>query len=649
MSSFVTDRTLLNPKFEGYRLHALTQESHILRTRLPSDHKPTQAAVSGRTFLSFQEVQSRINHNHLAVRDDRAVYVDAESNVVLVELDPSTLKPNLRTIYSLPQTIQTTSSSDQPPREYPSVAFSSNTTCFVSDGHGYLYILHLPSDGGSSEAELLGSYELSVPEQYNSSIQTSPFKIHSASEVMPNTIICILSSRFRPTVDESMSTSTTSARTKTQVEFDVWAVRFTFPLTPSDDVRPLDIIWHRRGEDVPILASYDASRQAFFLLGSCTYHALSTDAPSEPANRPSELTTTHPPPTSTDVAMPDSTQKPTPPPYSWTQTEDTVSLAFPLPTSMPTSSIKVAFSPRSLSVLAPSLRYPAKTLWGPINPTQSLWTFDREADTRGGWGLLTVHLDKRDVGTRWPQVFEKEDGVQESLDPSEVAGILEAMEKFTSVVEENQKSQAEGGLGTGVPSLARDEYDEEVDESVGREGRVTWVDARVTADGEAEGAYEEPEWWAVRGKDRDEIVGLLSTPLPGTEGPASLVIKEHLDGVLFTLASSTAEWKWTHTATFPALSFVLASKRDTRFTYHTTADTQKRLVMAFESGSQTFGGNVYLYREPRGKEKWGEQSVLKVGGGEAGGVLGVGAVRVGERNVVMCLCEGELAVLKDVL
>ncbi|KZT19450.1 hypothetical protein NEOLEDRAFT_1234336 [Neolentinus lepideus HHB14362 ss-1] len=644
MSSFVTDRSLLNPKFEGYRLHALSEQSHILRYPLPSDHKPTQTGVSGRTFLSFQEVQSRINHNHLAVKYDRAIFVDGESNVVLVELDSSTLRPTLRTIYSLPQSIHT-SSSDQLAREYPSVVCSSPSTCFAADGQGYLHILQLPEEGGTGEAELLGSYELEIPAQYSSSVKTCPFKIHNASEVSPNIIVCILSSRYRPIPPELKDSEarSASAHPRTQVEFDVWAARFTFPHARSDAVKPLDIIWHRRGEDVPILASYDASRQAFFLLGSSQYRDFPSETPAPAASEPSQLATQP----NNDVQMFDSTPKPTAPPYSWTQMPDTISLAFPLPTSTSTSAIKVAFSPRSLSILTPSIRYAAKTLWGPINPTQSLWTFDREADVRGEWGLLTVHLDKRDVGTRWPQVFQ-EDGVPETLDPSELAGILEAMEKFTTTAEETQKDQSQDSLGRGVPSLARDEYDEEVDESVGRVGRVTWVDARGDADGDA--AWAEPEWWAKRGKDREEVVGLLSTPLPGLEGEASLIVKEHLDGVVFTLpsrCSNEAQWKWANTGTFPALSFVLASKRDTRFTYHT--NSQPKLVMAFESGSQTFGGNVYLYREPTDKEKWGVQSVLKVGGGQAGAVLGVGTVRVGPRKVVVCLCEGEIVVLKDVL
>lgn len=83
---FHTDRSLLNPKFEGYKLHVIPQEEAVLQ--FPLANRPTQAATSGKVPLVFQEVQSRITHNHLAVHSEsgRAVYVDADYHVILVEL-----------------------------------------------------------------------------------------------------------------------------------------------------------------------------------------------------------------------------------------------------------------------------------------------------------------------------------------------------------------------------------------------------------------------------------------------------------------------------------------------------------------------------------------------------------------------------------
>jgi hypothetical protein len=84
---FAPKRTLLNPKFEGYKLDLVNQEDVV--ARYPLEYKPTQATVSGRSTFSFQEVQSRITHNHLAVWSEagRAIYVDSDARVIAIDID----------------------------------------------------------------------------------------------------------------------------------------------------------------------------------------------------------------------------------------------------------------------------------------------------------------------------------------------------------------------------------------------------------------------------------------------------------------------------------------------------------------------------------------------------------------------------------
>lgn len=88
MLTFEPNRALLNPKFEGYKLDPIDQQNVL--SRFPLEHPVTQSSAAGRSPLSFQEVQSRIRHNHLAVgpgANGRAAYVDQESQVVLVNWD----------------------------------------------------------------------------------------------------------------------------------------------------------------------------------------------------------------------------------------------------------------------------------------------------------------------------------------------------------------------------------------------------------------------------------------------------------------------------------------------------------------------------------------------------------------------------------
>ena len=85
--AFNPDRSLLNPKFEGYKLDPISEEDVLAHHLLPS--KPTQATISRKVPLSFQEVQSRIRHNHLSVfpNANQAVYIDDEMRVVSINMD----------------------------------------------------------------------------------------------------------------------------------------------------------------------------------------------------------------------------------------------------------------------------------------------------------------------------------------------------------------------------------------------------------------------------------------------------------------------------------------------------------------------------------------------------------------------------------
>jgi len=88
MEAFSTNRSLLNPKFEGYRLEPIPQENVVIRYDL--QYRTTQSTTSTSAFLSFQDVQSRITHNHLHISSEGscALYIDAEYKVVAIDVDP---------------------------------------------------------------------------------------------------------------------------------------------------------------------------------------------------------------------------------------------------------------------------------------------------------------------------------------------------------------------------------------------------------------------------------------------------------------------------------------------------------------------------------------------------------------------------------
>ncbi|KAI0251999.1 hypothetical protein BJV78DRAFT_1275098 [Lactifluus subvellereus] len=642
------NRSLLNPKFDGYKLDPISSEDTVARHVLP--HKATQASVSGRHHFSFQEAQSRIRHNHLCVspEGEHTVYIDTDLRVILVRLD----HPSFTAIYDIPRPMQTPES-ESFQREYPSSVFVDRQTVICADGYGTLHVLTTSS---IDSAQLLGVYEL--PRSLKSPSSSSPpFRLHAALSADGQAAVAVLS--FKCLEEEPPGTSF-SWKTPS-IEFDVVAVRV--PLHAANDskaVHPLDVLWHRKGANVPLYVAYERRRNVFILAGGSPYRPIGHPTISRTESSPDEIAPIPRADDDDNMSAPAAASPPNPPPpYAWTQDSEEVTIAIPLPSTTSKTDINVLFSPQSLTVLvrdnsssssgsSPPPHYAATRLWGGIAPSSSFWTWD--AHGARSYGLLTLHLEKQHAGTRWPHVFDasaagsgQQPEVAETLDPSELYAIRESLEKYTTAMQE-------GGVAAAAaarPSLADGEVDEEVDATVGTEVCITWVGGGADPD-------PDPDLVAWAREDWDVPFTVLSTPLPGIAGDdeISLVVRHTIDGLSFVLSSSSDEDAasgslpaWTHASTFSALAFVLASKRDTRFTYHVPS----KAVLAFEGGGADYGGNLYIYRNAKPKSNVAKQAILKLTGNASGSLLGVGATRIGGQTIILCLCEKELLVLQNVL
>jgi hypothetical protein len=535
--------------------------------------------------------------------------------------------------------------SDSSPREYPSSFFLDAQTLICADGYGTLHVLTLSSTRDS--ARHIGVYEL--PSTLNPlSSSPIPFRLHVALSAESQAIV-VLSFKHLKEAPPGAS----SGRKAPPVEFDVVAVRV--PLQAADDssvTSPLDILWHRRGANVPLYTTYDRRRSAFILVGGSPYRHIGQPAVENLEPSPDEFAPI--PGASADdaVPVPTSTSPSKPPPYAWTQDSEEVTVALPYPSNTPKAHINVLFSSQTLTVLVrgsdDAPRYAAARLWGGIAPSSSFWTWD--AHGTQAYGLLTLHIEKQHAGTRWPHVFDDSvsasaytpsseqtaplpEQVPETLDPSELYAIRENLEKYTAAL------QGAGSVSGGAmhsSSLTDGEMDEEVDAAVGTQTCITWVTA---ADG-SDPAFAHVDW--------DVPFTVLSTPLPGISDAISLVVKHTIDGLSFVLSEEDAANEtpvWTHSSTFSALAFVLASKRDTRFTYHVPS----KAVLAFESGGIEYGGNLYIYRGAKPKSNLAKQAILKLTGNTSGSLLGVGVIRKDEESITLCLCEKELLILRNVL
>ncbi|KAJ3529844.1 hypothetical protein NM688_g7794 [Phlebia brevispora] len=251
---FKPNRSLLNSKFDGYKLDAIDHDKVV--STYPLTHKLSQIAPSAKSPLTFQEVQSRIRHNHLCIGPDgRVSYIDAELRVIGIIFDDATLTPSYEVLYELPHQIMS-GAGDAPHREYPSSAFLDPQTLFVSDGTGTLYALRLQAQG---PAQLLNSFELSIPEEHQSAHPSVPFRVHCAVRAPDGQCTVLLSSKHYSDISPAEDTAS-AKRSRAAPQFDIWAVNVDL-----DTGRERTVVRrvHRRKEGVHAAREFVISSSVF--------------------------------------------------------------------------------------------------------------------------------------------------------------------------------------------------------------------------------------------------------------------------------------------------------------------------------------------------------------------------------------------------
>ncbi|KAG8718144.1 hypothetical protein FRC08_005854 [Ceratobasidium sp. 394] len=506
-------------------------------------------------------------------------------------------------IFEIPQII---GQSDDDTKEYPVVLGILPNRWLASDGHGRFYTF-VYEDRLHRPVAAQNSFEL--VDQTGSLVPCRLLHVHETEAGL----VALVTRRGKDTLSASNA--------KSSPIYELVSLRLNTDNTLVE-------LWALSGSSLPADVQFDAATNAYIVSSASPFQSMQNveSAPPEPTK--DEIA----PIPRGNENLDSAPQPDVPPPhaYSWTQTDDSVTIMFPLPSTTTTSAIRITIAKLNLTLAiitspssVPLPKYAQCAWWAEIDPGASLWTWERAPDERQtNVGLLTLHLEKKHVGTRWSHVFASSTGepdVPETLDPSELASIREALEKYTAEL---------SGDGSAIPSLANPDADEELD-APGQVGQRVTVQRIDAASGHAQIDQRE--------------VSVLSTPLPIVDLAApSLVVRRDIDGLLF---NSQPNASWAHASTFSALSFVLASKRDTRFVMH----HKDRVVLAFESGSTHGTGNVYIYRGQQSKSQWGQQSILSIASQTTGSLLGVAAVQAGDKLVVCCLCERQMVVLQNIV
>ncbi|CAO1633855.1 unnamed protein product [Parajaminaea phylloscopi] len=675
-SAFQHDTSLLNPSFEVYKLANPLSPSESASYRLPSTVSLSSFTRSDST-PGFKELKDSVDAQKLVAGSTpgHLAYIDDSSFVILAVIAANG-RPNFHPLHRC----DLQSGRQHGPKSL--LALPGNRW-LVSAGDDRLTLLRAEEAGRRWTCGSAHTYTL--PE----SDHTSSFRLVEASETEKGDGALVLLQRIRkaPIVDAQ-------GKKTTQTHFEACMVELSLETSDlavgGEDGRASDqshpaVRWSVSGDEPVYHAELDLSAQKqHLLIGETAFSAAVEDKTEDKA---SVLT----PPTTAPPAAhrASSTGRRPIPPYSWLQTDDSLTLVFQLPASVQAKDIRIHFSPQGMSIhLAESTdlsgrtesqakivelngdddddgspqdrmrdgqddvgdamqrtakailrdHYASRSLWGPVNASDCVWTWERlegagqRGPRRNGstQGLLTIHLEKKNEGVRWPQVFVKSQAPspkrgpmiggadsatgktpqmllqeqqtaedpyaneeeaegeepEETVDPSELLSMLEGLEKYTVDAEHDGPALSRpGGGGFELGGMAQREsllHDslEPEDADVGRPLRVTTVNG---TDGSA-----------IAGPPVDDDKSCLALPLPyaaarGDGSRRPLVIRHDLDGLAFLPPNPATDGQrsteWVHDDTLPALSFVLASKRDLRGVWVHQKAAAPRFAQAANAGA----------------------------------------------------------------
>ncbi|KAK9728361.1 hypothetical protein K7432_001151 [Basidiobolus ranarum] len=547
-------RDLLNPQFEGYKLRVFEENVKLQSCSL--SNPVFTPKVSRNTNLSYSQLQARIKFNHLFTFLELGLfYIDEQGVIIFIEFQQGESQS-----VPVPLTgfqFDLSSETEETITNLPSIQTLNRELLLLTSGTGVLYLVHF--DLASKELKLIGEATHSVGSAEN--IKLQPCLLLDA-KLIEEDIYCVLSSQ-----EPKETRSSTTQRSAHFIDFV--KIRFSHCDSTMNSQLNVELLHTLKTSENPLYCSIEPKGTGYVLGSRSSYELIFSQSTRENQVVPEE-----------SLSEPGS--KENNPPYIWTQTSEDVTVCFKL--QLPTSKKEIMcnISKENLSLrlsTSPTPCYEETRFFDHIISSESVWTIEDNS-------LLTLHLQKGNQKTRWSHVFEMDDGVPETLDPSEFAEIKERLEKYTS----QEKSQYPIQQPIGNETEAIDYEGLSITFSrISIYGKLTHVSVAAGH-----------EW--------------LCPSFPYQKEPNDMIpvcLRYDVDGLVyrFQAPSECGDFRIEHCASFDAFGFVQASKRDKRFMYF---DVECRFAIIVESKK-----NVYLYR--RNTESgaiYSEQSIIDLGSHE---------------------------------
>lgn len=605
---FKSNRTFINSKFDGYKLQVFPDATNVHRFALPEPLSLPKVAMNSK--ISYRELQARVKFNHLCAshRKGLSFYVDNAYAVISVEYDDVAKRVRYHRLAQLQVPITDVPGYTEPDSsisllpQYPSLVSLSPDMLLASNGMGVVHVIRFDKD---LSGEMAGSIVSIANFLGDGSEGLSPVPCVLRAAKLVDNIVHIITWSVASQQNQVPSHPSPDAPTSKTL------FNLSYLKLPIDDAKAAPatdlILQHmHRGRDIPFYCEFDRTASGY-LVGSTHAYDLVHN------NQDTEME---------DEAMNEvvgDTKEPAASLYRWVQSSDDLTIVFQLPPNTAKAAISCSFDVRHLSLIVGNgdnilISLPFRKLWDVIDSESSTWTVESSS------GLLTLELAKKHESVRWPHVFELDDGVHEDLNAEQLEEIRSRLDKFTG--EDDEKAAAMGVPGWKQPlqhPIATD-MDEDIDHD-GQSISLWWIDGATGKVG-AEVSAGGQEWIST------------SFSQPASDDFPTVCLKMDVDGLVYAIErASPIDVK--HIASFNALAFVQASKRDQRFIHHDAANTFSIIL----EGSR----NAYIYfRHDNGKQQTDIQTLVDLTEGHDIDVIGAQLV---DDRIVMVLLESSIVLL----
>ncbi|KAJ2848056.1 hypothetical protein IWW36_003522 [Coemansia brasiliensis] len=610
------DSALINPQFDGYKLRLIDSDGKNKQSAIRHYELSEQASVepyqlASNALLTYNEMYSRVHYNHLFIgpNEHSVIYIDSNRHVYLVDIHKHDA-PTYTLMFEIPS-----SSSMYVLQGYHGAYAIDKNMVLVFDGMFSVYVLQYTASNDQSAAwKATGVFEVGCGSvAAGPTIETAQrtmyyvigaHLVHIENEPVIHMHICYRSNK--QTAEDLHSSSNmhhpaTSYKRPTS-SFCIQAIQIKIPPNSCKQPEPVpldaSIVHTLYSHAVPVYCEYISHSQ--YMLGVKKGVVLDdTEMPTQPL-------TEGIPPTKESF------------PYYWTQTQTDVTVCIDLPVAIKANQVTCKMERSSLTLqflgsaeCTEKYTYESRQFCDFIIADESVWTLENGR-------LLTFYLQKEHEGARWASVFKDDDGVLETIDPSEFVTIRERLEKYTA----NGPDITAPDVPLMQPYVDQDSGgDPEQQEQIAEEPVIFSVRSWSTGLAEASSVVGSPDWLC---SAFSRASNLSETPLP------PVCLKFDVDGVVFTFHTSTPSNTYQkshlhtlspsnisppahsnvcarHASTFSALSYVQAGKREKRFMY---IDSDMTVAVLAEAQRR-----VYIYHQTKHtQDSSAIQNIVDLGG-----------------------------------